>query len=321
MRSQALAVSYRSIAVHSRSFALASRFLPGHCRDAAVVLYAWCRRADDAVDHGDPAGGREALERLRREVDAVYAGASLDDPVLAAFQEVVSSCYIPRAYPEELLAGLEMDVQGVLYDDLDALLRYCWRVAGTVGLMMCHVMGVRHEGATRNAVHLGIAMQLTNICRDVELDWSHGRLYLPRDMLEEEGAGDLDRRRGGPLPADAAEGVARVIRRLLGEADRFYASGEAGLPALSWRCALAIRVASRVYAAIGTRLNAMDCDPRAGRAVVSGRAKARLAAGALADAVRELPARGVSLIPGVEVFAPPRRRVRFPRDILPLGAS
>src|SRR5690606_7354832 len=130
------------LASNSRSFDLASRLLPADCRDDAAAVYAWCRRVDDAIDLVPASEQPSALERMRQELDAVYAHAPQTDPVLQAFQQVVQARSIPQQYPSELLLGMEMDVRGQRYETLDDLLCYCYRVAGVVGLMMSHVMGV-----------------------------------------------------------------------------------------------------------------------------------------------------------------------------------
>lgn len=255
------------IRLHSRSFALASRLLPPGNRDEAAIVYAWCRRADDAIDRAHEEAPAEALRRLRRELEALDSGCTPSDTTLVAFQQVLRAHRIPREYPEELLTGMEMDVQGVEYESLEQLLGYCYRVASTVGLMMCHVMGVSQPAALRPAAHLGLAMQLSNICRDVLEDWQQGRLYLPADVLGRHGVTAL-RPRPGPFPDTAVEGCRGALRELLGLADRYYASSEAGLAYLSPRCALAVDVARRVYSALGPRIALQDHDVRAGRAIV-----------------------------------------------------
>jgi 15-cis-phytoene synthase len=294
--SQALVESRQVIAAKSRSFALASRVLPPASRDRAVVLYAFCRRADDAVDGAPPAAQADALARLEAELDDVYAGRATGDPLLEAFAELAGTCQIPRTYPAELLAGMRMDVIGQRYQTVDELLEYCFRVAGTVGLMMCHVLGVSDQDALRNATHLGIAMQLTNICRDVAEDWAMDRLY------------------GGPFPGQAREPMRQAVRHLLAEADVYYRSGDRGLPALPWRAALAVRTARLVYAGIGDQLRRQDHDPLRGRAVVPGWRKLWLCGRAAAGAAVEAPARVVRRgRPAV-----PERTMRFPHDVLPV---
>jgi phytoene synthase len=278
----AVAESRAIIAHHSKSFALASRLLPAEGRDDASIVYAWCRRADDAVDLVPAADQPHAVARLYDELCGIYDGEAKADPMLARFQAIVRARRIPRAYPAELLAGMDMDAVGTVYGSYATLLSYCFRVAGTVGLMMSHVMGVRQKAALRHAAHLGMAMQLTNICRDVAEDWQRGRLYLPDDLLRAAGAVHLRRRLGEPqLPDDARAPVARVTRELLQRAEEFYRSGDVGLPYLSWRSAVAVGTARLVYADIGRVILAQGADPLAPRAVVSKARKWMLALRAL----------------------------------------
>lgn len=319
MTQGALSDAHHTIQAHSKSFSLAARFLPPRIRDRAVVLYAWCRRADDFVDQVDDDEARERLQMLRAELDAIYAGQQLDHPLLDEFQRIVTDSRVPRDYPEELLAGLAMDVDEHSYETLEDLLHYCYRVAGTVGLMMCHVMGIRDEGSLRNAVHLGIAMQITNICRDVLEDWERGRLYLPARMLRRYGIDGLDPERDAEPPTEARAAIRECVRELLAEADRFYRSGDEGMLALAWRCSLSIRTAREVYAAIGDRLREMGHDPLLGRAIVPRRRKLALVGQAMGYWAAEIPARlrdGLTRRPGPT--HPPARTVRFPKDILPL---
>ncbi len=299
----AIVEARRAIAIGSKSFALASRVLPAGCRDEVAVLYAWCRRADDAVDEVAPAAQPAALATLRAELAAAYAGRA-DDVVLRAVGAIANARAIPRAYPDALLDGMAMDVAGTRYATLDELIGYAWRVAGVVGLMMSHVMGVRDDAALRRAAHLGLAMQLTNICRDVAEDWARGRLYVPADVLARHGAPDLADALGRPLPADAVAPLAGAVRELLAIADRYYASGDRGLAALPWRCALAVRAARRVYRAIGGRLAARGHDVTAGRAIVSTPRKLWLLGGAVTLALAEAPGRAWRRLRGA-----PRPRV------------
>lgn len=284
-------VCRESIARHSKSFAMAARLLPRRNADEAAVLYAWCRRADDAVDLASREEAIRSLRRLRRELDDVYAGRPLGEPVLRAFQRVVLERRVDRTYPEELLRGLQMDCDRSSYETFEDLLTYCYRVAGVVGLMMCPTLELRDSRALRCAAHLGMAMQLTNICRDVLEDWEMGRLYVPDAFLREAGVEGLASRLGGPFPLDAKRAMARAVQRLLREADAYYRSGERGLAALPWRCAFSIRTASRVYSAIGRRVERNGCDVTRGRAMVPTRAKLFLAALSFFGSAEDLPAR------------------------------
>lgn len=258
-----------SIQKHSKSFALAAKLLPPEVNHAAVVLYAYCRRADDMIDLCPEAEQNERLSQLQAELEAIYAGAPQSDPLLARFQQVVREYAVPRVYLDELLLGMQMDTQHARYRTLPDLLLYAYRVAGVVGLMMCHVMGVRETRALRHAAHLGMAMQLSNIARDVQEDWQRGRMYIPDSLLEACGAAGLDPSRGEPMPRSAAAGIAQATECLLRHADGFYRSGDAGVRYLSFRCGLAIRAARLVYGQISTRVREQGCDPFAPRAVVS----------------------------------------------------
>jgi phytoene synthase len=313
---EAIRACYDVIRVHAKSFSLASRLLPREARDRAVAVYAWCRRADDAVDLPGPEGRKAALGALRAELEEIYAGSALREPALQAFQHTVQDRGIPKRYPEDLLDGMEMDVMGQRYETKEQLLHYCYCVAGSVGLMMCHIMGVKDEAAMRNAAHMGMAMQLTNICRDVDEDWNLGRLYIPESVLARCGFSNLAGELGGPFPESARYPVALAIERLLDDADRYYASGDEGLPALSWRCAMAIRTARTVYSSIGGRVRRVDCDPLAGRAFVSLPRKLALAMVSVATSSADLPVRAVRLEVGGA--STPARLVSFPEDVLPI---
>lgn len=318
----ALVACRDALARGSKSFTLATRLLPRNVGDDAAALYAWCRRADDAVDVPGPRDAHAAVIDLRRELDQVYgddAPAHLEregGPALAAFAAVARARAIPRAYPEALLDGMAADARGERPQRLIDLFGYCYQVASTVGLMMCHVMGLSEPGARRHAAHLGIAMQLTNICRDVDQDWRIGRCYIPQAMLAEHGAGVLADIAPGSRPltdADRAP-LAACVRQLLGDADRFYRSGDRGLAALPWRASVGVRAARLVYAEIGRELARRDHDVLAGRAVVSTSRKLVLAARAVVTSVVIAPARLFHPFRA----APIARALDFPDDVLPL---
>ncbi len=303
----ALARCYEVLKQSSTSFNLASRLLPAPARDAAAAVYAWCRHCDDAIDLVAAEEQEHALQQLRGELNAVYRGLPQEDPLLAAFQRVVLDTGIPHFYPHELLSGLAMDVAGQHYRSVDELLLYCYRVAGTVGLMMCHVMGVRDNRCLTNAAHLGIAMQLTNIGRDVYEDWQRGRLYLPAELL---GPGATAQE---GLPAQLPTRQAGIaVGHLLDLADGYYRSADAGLFDLGWRAALAVRVARLVYAAIGDVLWARSLDVLAPRAVVRRSRKLFLVVEALVFTLGQMPLRLRHLKP----VASPCRVLRF-ADVCP----
>jgi phytoene synthase len=294
---EAIALARAEIAAGSRSFALASRILPRRIRDQTAFVYAWCRRADDAIDLAPADAQPEILIGLERELDRIYRGTATD-PVLAGFASVVEDRWIPHAYPAALLAGMAMDVAGTRYRTVADLELYAWRAASVVGLMMSHVMGVRRDRALVEAAHLGLAMQLTNVCRDVAEDWERGRLYLPDELLAAHGAAGLAGDLGRPLPRSALGPIAGAVADLLAIADRHYRRGDRGLAALPWRCAAAVRAARHIYAAIGGRLAARRHDVTAGRAVVSTPRKLWHVAAALLRAAGEAPARALDRLRG-----------------------
>jgi 15-cis-phytoene synthase len=250
----------------SRSFDAAARLLPAAVRDPAVALYAFCRVADDAIDRDG--GGN--LPWLRERLALAYAGRPLSDPADRAFAWVVGRFAIPRAIPEALLEGLAWDAEGRGYADLPALRAYAVRVAGTVGVMMALLMAVRDPRALAAAIDLGLAMQLSNIARDVGEDARAGRLYLPLQWLAEAGidpAAFLADPRHGPA-------LGNVVRRLLAVADVHYRSAMAGVGRLPLACRFGIAAAGLLYAEIGREVARRGCDPISGRAVVPGRQKA-----------------------------------------------
>ena len=296
--SAAVAAASRVITQHSRSFSWAARLLPAKVRADAVVLYAWCRRADDAVDNAASVEqARAALGVLQQELDDLYEGREAKDLHLQAFADVVRRTAMPKTYPQELLLGMAMDVDGTRYENHDTFLQYCYRAAGVVGLMMCHVLGVTSPAALRRACHLGMAMQITNICRDVPEDWQLGRLYLPRTTLERHGLAELGNQLGRPLPQELGPQIAGVVRELLSEAAVMYISGQVGLRLLPGRVALAIGVAQAVYADIGESLRRQDYNPLKGRAFTSTGRKIvlsiKVAAFMLLDLPRRLLGRGL----------------------------
>jgi phytoene synthase len=304
----------RTLALRSKSFALAGKLLSEQARRDAAVLYSYCRTVDDAIDDCTGPAQRAALAELKQTLASIYRGEPQRDVRLRAFQELIVRCAVPREYPEALLAGMAMDTEGVRYETLDDLLLYCHRVAGVVGLMMCHVLGVSNARALRNAAHLGIAMQLTNICRDVAEDWQRGRLYLPLSLLRQSGPGALTGLSVGPLRDAARPSVKAVVRLLLAEAERFYRSSDEGMRALPWRAAFSVRAARLIYAAIGQRILRPNFDAFAQRAVVPRSTKLRLVLKAALYTLGELPKR---------LFRPRARvalgsALRYPDDVLPL---
>jgi len=256
----------------SRTFLAASHFLPAAVRDAACALYAFCREADDAIDLGDDP--QAALALLMRRLDRIHAGQPEDRPVDRAFARVVARHGIPRALPAALLEGFAWDAAGRRYDTESDLLAYASRVAGSVGVMMSLLMDRREATVLARAAELGMAMQLTNVARDVGEDARAGRLYLPRHWLREAGV-DPEAWLADPRFTPA---IGAVIARVLAAADTLYRRAEQGIEALPAGCRPSIRAARTLYGAIGTEETRRGHDSVATRAVVPPRTKLALLA-------------------------------------------
>jgi phytoene synthase len=263
----------------SRTFFAASLFLPDAVRAPACALYAFCRLADDAVDL-DPANADAALAALYRRLERAYAGEPETVPVDRALADVVRRYAIPRALPEALLEGFAWDAAGRRYGTLAEVEAYGARVAGTVGAMMAMLMGVREPGVLARACDLGVAMQLSNIARDVGEDAGRGRVYLPLGWLAEAGI-DPDALVRSPTFTPKLGGV---VRRLLEAADVLYRRAEAGIAALPAGCRTGIMAARLLYAEIGREVERNGFDSVSQRAVVPAGRKLQLlgrAAGAV----------------------------------------
>lgn len=264
-----LQVCRRLLQAGSRSFHAASRVLPRGLRAPTAALYAFCRIADD---HVDDAGG--PVEVLRARLDDVYRSAPRPHPVDRAFSAVVARFAIPRPVVELLLEGFEWDREGRRYETIGDVRAYGVRVASTVGVMMTLLMGRREPAVLARACDLGVAMQLTNIARDVGEDARAGRLYLPRAWLREAGI-DPDAWLAAPVFTPA---LGAVVARTLGEADRLYRRAEAGVPWLPRAARVAIRAAGLIYADIGRVIRRRGLDTVSGRARTGPWRKATLLA-------------------------------------------
>lgn len=238
----------------SLSFHAASKLLPASVRDPSLALYAFCRLADDEVDEGDYKTG--AVLRLQDRLDLAYAGKPRNAPEDRAFAAIVEDFDMPRALPEALLEGLAWDADERRYATLSGVRDYSARVASAVGAMMCVLMQVRDADALARACDLGVAMQLTNIARDVGEDARMGRIYLPLDWLDAAGIDHLNFTRD-PLPNDAVRGM---VKRLLSEANRLYLRSEAGINVLPLQSRTGIWAARLIYAGIGTQVRKQGHD-------------------------------------------------------------
>jgi len=258
----------------SKTFFAASRLLPPRVRTAAIALYAFCRVADDLVDEAAP--GDTPLAVLQARLDAIYAGTPHDHVEDHALSLLVAQYQLPRHLLDALIEGFAWDAAGRTYDSIEDLHAYGARVAGSVGAMMSWIMGTQNMDTVARACELGVAMQLTNIARDVGHDASIGRLYLPRRWLIEAGV-QPEAWMAQPTFTPA---IAQVVARLLDEADRLYKQAHSGIAALPPDCRAAICAASLIYAEIGHQLRREGLDSVNKRTVVSTTRKLMLLASA-----------------------------------------
>jgi phytoene synthase len=250
----------------SKSFFAASRLLPQRMRAASIALYAFCRVADDLVDQAQERSEdvHASLQQLRDRLDDVYRDqpqSFVEDRALAV---VVHQYELPRGLLDALLEGFAWDAQARTYETLEDVHAYGARVAGSVGAMMCWIMGTRSASTLARACELGVAMQLTNIARDVGEDARNGRLYLPRQWMRQAGLEPQD----WLAQPSASPALQQVVERLLQEADRLYRLSTAGVANLPRDCRAAILAARLIYAEIGHQLRRDGLNPVDHRAVV-----------------------------------------------------
>jgi phytoene synthase len=255
----------------SKSFHAAGLLLPPRLRGPVAAVYAFCRASDDAVDIDTQ---KDALEKLSQSVDRVYRGQPANDFVERAFTEVVHAYRIPRTVPEALLEGFAWDLDGRRYAEFSDLAAYAVRVASTVGVMMTLLMGERRHAVLARACDLGVAMQLTNIARDVGEDARSGRLYLPTQWFA---ASSLDVEAFLREPSASYE-IRSMTRRLLTRAAGFYALADKGISYLPADCRMAIRSARLIYSEIGRVIADAGYDSVSTRAHTTKREKIALVA-------------------------------------------
>ncbi|MEL6546276.1 MAG: phytoene/squalene synthase family protein [Myxococcota bacterium] len=255
----------------SKSFHAASLLLPTRVRRPAAAVYAFCRVSDDAVDLAqDPA---RALEQLHVRLDSIYTGSPRHDAVDRMLADVVREHRIPRTLFEALLDGYLWDVEGRRYETLSGVMAYSARVASAVGAIMTVLMGPREAHVMARACDLGVAMQLTNICRDVGEDARAGRIYLPLAWMRRAGI-EPELWLRNPVFSPA---LGDVVRRVLEEAATLYRRADAGIAFLPRDCRVSIRAASLIYSDIGRVIRKNGYDSVSQRAVTSGRRKLWLA--------------------------------------------
>ena len=265
--------SFEIIAKGSKSFRSASRLFDPVTRERAWLLYAWCRACDDLTDgqmlgHDmtTPADPKAAHRQIVALTDKALAGEPTGVVPFDALGIVARECRIPRRAVTDHLDGFALDAKGWVPRTEDDLLRYCFHVAGAVGVMMALVMGVDPEDTDTldRASDLGLAFQLANIARDISADAAEGRVYLPQQWLDEAGL-DI------AALANPANGdrIAPLAARLVRLSRGYRASARVGARRLPFRSRLAVLAASNVYGAIGTKVVERGAKAWTSRTIVS----------------------------------------------------
>jgi phytoene synthase len=272
---------------HARSFYFASHTLPRDKRSAAYAVYAFCRHVDDAVDVAtQPDHRAETMMELRQLLESAYAYVNSGAAVrpqwtqlawFPFFRETVQRFQIPRVYFLDLLTGVEMDQQAAIrIQNWLELRQYCYHVASVVGLIMVHVLDEPREEHMAPAADLGIAMQLTNILRDIREDWDRGRVYLPASEMARFGVSEED-----IAQSRLTESWRGLMRFQIGRAREHYQRAETGIRQLpSDGSQLTVWLMRHIYAGILEEIERVDYDVFQGRVVVSTLRKCWLAFGA-----------------------------------------
>ena len=278
------------IAQGSKSFHAASWLFDRATRERSWLLYAWCRRCDDIADVQELGGSlgdqKDAIQRVKgisALTDRAFAGCSTGDLAFDAMGQVASECGLTREMAEDVIMGFALDAKERRPRTEDDLLRYCYHVAGAVGVMMARVMGVPDddEATLDRACDLGIAFQLANIARDIVEDDAAGRCYLPLEWLAEQ-----DIEPGQHTKPHHRNELAAMAAKLVTLARQYRMAGLAGTAALNFRQRWAIHAAARIYGEIGEDVGRRGAEAWHSRVTTSAGQKLSHIAGAFIDALR-----------------------------------
>jgi len=255
------------IEFHAKSFAVASKLLPEHKRWGTWGVYSFCRYADNIVDKFRERSIEDRISeilRLKTELDLAYHYGESEHPVLKAFIATVIQFNIPISLAHELIEGVLMDTSFKEYETFDELYVFCYRVASVVGLMMTYVLGFENENTLVYAEKMGIAMQLTNILRDIDEDASNNRIYLPLEDLNNFGVSpeQFNERR---FDSNFQELMKFQVQR----ARNYYEEAIPGIRQLSKDTQFSIVSAARIYGGILNKIEQNDFNPFLGRVYLS----------------------------------------------------
>lgn len=267
----ALRIAYQEAekitAQHSKSFYFASGLLPEEKRSAVRALYAFCRTVDDIVDETPDSEQDPRLDYWRTMVETTSFAEN--DRVAAAWADTLTRYHIPRHYALQLIDGVARDLFQSRYQTFDELATYCYGVASTVGLMSMYIVGFHSNEAVPYAIKLGVALQMTNILRDIGEDYRNGRLYLPREELAFYGIQEADIAQGR-----ITDNWRQFMKFQLDRTRQVYAESWAGVKMLEREGQLAIGAASVFYEGILDEIEKNDYDVFTRRASLNTFAKA-----------------------------------------------
>ncbi|HEY6817327.1 MAG TPA: phytoene/squalene synthase family protein [Croceibacterium sp.] len=309
----------KAIAKGSKSFAVASRLFDRGTRERAWLLYAWCRRCDDIADGqefgfkpaDDPEDAENLVQAIRVLTRRALEGQPTADMAFDAFGQVAQEAGLTMQMAEDVIGGFELDAEGWQPHSEADLMRYCYHVAGAIGVMMAHIMGVPDddEETLDRACDLGLAFQLANIARDVSDDDAADRCYLPAEWLAE-----ADIPPGEHMKPAYREQLVALVARLLDLAERHEAAARVGAARLGFRQRWAVLAAAEIYGAIGREVRERGAAAWDHRASTSALTKARCVSRAFLAALRspEEPAEWPQWTRGKLLIA-----VRMEQDIPP----
>ena len=254
------------------NFYHAFRLLPPQRRNSIYAVYAFSRRADDAVDSAeDERGSKEEAEAKLEQLRALLRGETPGDPLDACLRDTIERFGIPSEYFEELLRGMEMDLLNQRYRTFDELYEYCYRAASAVGLICIEIFGYREEAARKHAEALGIAMQLTNILRDIREDMMRGRIYLPGEDLDRFDYSEEELSRNELTPAFRS-----LMEFQVGRARDYFQRAEPLFPLIDVEARFCPLLLKRLYSRILDKIESRNYDVFSRRPGISKLQKIRM---------------------------------------------
>ncbi len=230
---------------NAKSFYFSSFFLNKTKRKQAYSVYAVCRLSDDAVDNARQ-NRKKNLEKNKKDINLTYSNQNINSPLLLAFQKTVNDLKIPKIYFIELTQAMEMDLKKTNYKNFNELYIYCYKAAGVVGLIMLYLFGFKDKKAKKYAISLGVAMQLTNILRDIKEDYQRKRIYLPQDELKDFKVNPAQ------IKGEAVDpNFINLMKFQINRARSYYKEAELGINSIpDWRCRLTVFLMKNIYATI-----------------------------------------------------------------------